>query len=533
VGGVPPPRPVPEGVPEGVTPGVPAEPPSGNASGKQLFRNVVNSYVSLFVGVAMSLVLTRALLRHLGAGTYGLWVVLLALVSYLGILDVGVGTAAVQRVARLMATNDRDGLADLIRTLWFFFAGSAVVAVAITVGVAPFVASFLHLGTISPSLAGTTLIILGVMTALTFLSVVPNAVLFGSGRNDRQTQIGLVTLVLMEVGQIVAVSLGAGLIAVAVLQLAGVALTLALSAALVGRVTGSSMRRGRFSGVLLRDLLRFGGIQSVVALSGLVAYQLDALVIGVILPVAQVAPYNVALNTANLTSSVSTQATALLMPTYAHFDEVGDRHRQAGYFLGAIVAVMGLSVPIVIALAAFGDPILTLWLGTVPPKTYEIMIVLGMVTVLQRPGNQCFLFLTGIGRNRTLAVLASLGAVLNLAGSIAATYWLGPVGPAVGSLPVVLVIDFVILPMTVCKYLGVSLRRYVRTALAPVLPTALAAGVIALALIHLHPAHSGLAAVVGAVVVVGLSWVVLVAVISHQEPELRAAILQRLRARRG
>ena len=80
---------------------------------------------------------------------------------------------------------------------------------------------------------------------------------------------------------------------------------------------------------------------------------------------------------------------------------------------------------------------------------------------------------------------------------------------------------------------GVSLRRYVRTALAPVLPTALAAGVIALALIHLHPAHSGLAAVVGAVVVVGLSWVVLVAVISHQEPELRAAILQRLRARRG
>ena len=57
--------------------------------------------------------------------------------------------------------------------------------------------------------------------------------------------------------------------------------------------------------------------------------------------------------------------------------------------------------------------------------------------------------------------------------------------------------------------------------------------VIALALIHLHPAHSGLAAVVGAVVVVGLSWVVLVAVISHQEPELRAAILQRLRARRG
>jgi O-antigen/teichoic acid export membrane protein len=522
-----------QGDPEpAVGPPPPGPVTSANASGKQLFRNVVNSYVSLAVGVAMSLVLTRALLRHLGAGTYGLWVVLVALVSYLGILDVGVGTAAVQRVARLMATDDKDGLADLIRTLWAFFAVSAVLAVAITVGVAPFVASFLHLGTISPSLAGATLIILGVMTALTFLSVVPNAVLYGSGRNDRQTQIGLVTLVLMEVGQIVAVSLGAGLIAVAILQLAGVALTLALSATLVGRITGSSMRRGRFSGALLRDLLRFGGIQSVVALSGLVAYQLDALVIGVILPVAQVAPYNLALNTSNLTNNVSTQATALLMPTYAHFDEVGDRRRQAGYFLGAIVAVMGLSVPIVIALAAFGEPMLKLWLGNVPPKTYEIMIVLGVVTLLQRPGNQCFLFLTGIGRNRQLAVLASTGAAFNLAGSIVATYLWGPVGPALGSLPVVLVIDFVVLPMTVCRYLDVSLQRYLRTALAPVVPTAVAAGVIALALVHLHPAHSGLAAVVGAVVTVGLSWLVLVAVISHQEPELRAALLQRLRARR-
>jgi hypothetical protein len=38
--------------------------------------------------------------------------------------------------------------------------------------------------------------------------------------------------------------------------------------------------------------------------------------------------------------------------------------------------------------------------------------------------------------------------------------------------------------------------------------------------------------VVGAVVVVGLSWLVLVAVISHQEPELRAVLVERLRARR-
>ena len=77
------------------------------------------------------------------------------------------------------------------------------------------------------------------------------------------------------------------------------------------------------------------------------------------------------------------------------------------------------------------------------------MLALGFVTVLQLPGHQSFLFLTGVGRNRTLAPLAVIGAVANLAGSVAATFWLGPIGPATGSLPVVVVLEFFVLPVVV------------------------------------------------------------------------------------
>ena len=106
---------------DAVADGEPAEPAS-NASVRQLSLNVVSSYASFGIGIVLSLVLTRVLLRHLGASTYGLWIVLLALVGYLGLLDIGVGTAAVQRVARLTAIGDEEGVADLIRTTWIFFA---------------------------------------------------------------------------------------------------------------------------------------------------------------------------------------------------------------------------------------------------------------------------------------------------------------------------------------------------------------------------------------------------------------------------
>ena len=506
--------------------------PSANASLRQLSVNVAFSYVNFAIGIVLSLVLTRVLLRHLGASTYGLWIVLLALVGYLILLDLGVSTAAVQRVARLMAVGDREGVADLIRTLWAFFAMSGIAVVVVTVGLAPFLTSFLNVGAISPTVVGTTLVILGVMSALRLLAVVPNSILFGSGRNDRQSQIGLIALVLTQAGQVVAVLAGAGLIVLAIVQAAGVGLGFVLTSSVAGRVTGSSLRKGRFDGSLLRELLRFGGMQTMIALGSVVSFQLDAFVIGVILPVAQVAPYSVALNTANFTRSLSTQGSALLLPTYSHLDAVADRDRQAKYFFNAIMLSLAVSVPMVIAMAVFGQAMLTVWLGSVPPKTYGIMIALGVVTLLQLPGQQGFLFLTGAGRNRKLAGLAVLGASVNLIGSIVATYWLGPIGPAIGSLPVVLVLDFTVLPMMVCRYIGVPVGRYVRMALGPILPVGIAAATTALALDRLHPAHGGIAAIVSSVVVCIVGWAALVLIVARLEPELRAAVWQRVRRRR-
>ena len=121
---------------------------------------------------------------------------------------------------------------------------------------------------------------------------------------------------------------------------------------------------------------------------------------------------------------------------------------------------------------------------------------------------------------------------MNLAGTIGATYWLGPIGPAIGSLPVVLVLDFTVLPIMVCRYIGVPVGRYVREALGPVVPVGLAAGAVALVLVHLHPAHTGLAAIVASIATCAAAWTVFVLLLAKLEPELRAVIWQRIRRRR-
>jgi len=515
-----------------------ADQPHANASARQFLRNALSSYANLVFGIILSLVLTRVLLVHLGTSTYGLWIVLLSIVSYLALLDVGVSTAVVQRVARMTAEGDHAGLANVIRTASVFFSASGAIAVVFTIVIAPFLANIVHLGGISSKVAGITLVLLGVMIATKFIAAVPGAVLFGVGRNDRQSQIGLAGMFVTQIAQVVVVLMGGGLVWLGAVTLAGTIFSFGLTSFLVRRITGFSVASGRFERQILVDLLKFGGRNTVIAISGMVSYSLDALIIGIILPVAQVAPYDIALSTANLTRNLTTYGSDLLLPTYAHLDSIKDPHRQARLFSRTVMATLAISLPILVALAAFGEPILTLWLGKVPPKTYSIMIALGFVTALELPGHQCFVFLTGVGRNQLMMRMAVLGASVNLIGSVIATFWLGPIGPAIGSLPAVLVIDFTILPIIVCRYLELPSKRYVRDALVPVLPAVAVAGALAVAILWLFPAphaapvfRAGVRAVVCAAVVVLGAWATMAVVTLRIEPDMRSTVLTRLRRR--
>ena len=512
--------------------------PFANASPRQFLRNAAASYANLVVGVILSLVLTRVLLRDLGASTYGLWIVLLSIVGYIGLLDVGVSTATVQRVARMTAIGDTQGLADVIRTASVFFAVSGGIAVAVTMVVAPFLDQILHLGTTGVEVAGVTLVLLGAMLAVRIVTGVPNAVLFGVGRSDRSSMIAFASMLITQGSQVAVVILGGGLVWLGAVTLAGTTVTFVMTSLVVRRLTGYTVRTGHFERTILVDLLRFGGRNTVIAISGMVSFSLDALIIGIILPVAKVAPYDIALSTANLTRNLTTYGSDLLLPTYAHFESMQDPARQARLFSRTVMATLTISLPILVALVAFGDPILRLWLGNVPAETYTIMIALGFVTALELPGHQCFIFLTGIGRNQLMMRMAVVGAVVNLAGSIAFTFVLGPIGPAIGSLPAVLVIDFTILPVIVCRYLGMPVGRYVKDALLPVVPAVAVAGAVAIGMHWLLPTHPGLTtfrggvrALVSAACVVLAAWVVMFVVVLRLEPDARSKVLAMLRRR--
>src|SRR4029453_9837974 len=212
---------------------------------------------------------------------------------------------------------------------------------------------------------------------------------------------------------------------------------------------------GRASRVVLRELLVLGWRNLVIGQGGAIAYRYDAAVIGAVAPVKAVAPYALSLSTANFTRTISTAGTNLLIPSYAHSDALDDRERQFRLFSWAVLVSMGITGPAVICFAAFGPDLLRIWLGSVPDQTWEGMVALNLMMLLQLPGHQSGILLASIAKTKLLARIAIPVALVNLGLSILFTSWWGPIGPVLGSMPQAVLLEFVALPIYCCRSLDI------------------------------------------------------------------------------
>jgi O-antigen/teichoic acid export membrane protein len=489
-----------------------------NASTRRLFVNFATGYLGLAVAMILSLFLTPITLHHLGNATYGLWVVIGTIGGYLGLLDAGVSTATSTLVASAMAVRDDERVANILASARVFFLITGVVTMGLIAALVPFLGTVFDVGHQSIAAARIALVLSGLVTAIGFVSSTPTSAIFGSGRNDRSVWFGLGLVVISQGGSIVVVILGGGLVGLLVVSVVGAVLGYAI-AVRVSHVLGLPGRRqGRVSRSMLGEIMRSGRRNAVVGLGGTIAYSFDSVLVGLILPIRQVTPYDLGLSTANFVRSASTAATNLLLPAYAHSTALDDRERQFRLYSRAVLASMCITVPMVVALFAFGEPLLRLWLGTVPARTFEVLVVTNIVFVVQLPGHQSFIFLTGAGKNKILARMALPAALGNLGLSVAATYRFGPVGPALGSLPQVVLLDFLVLPVMSCRALGVPTRRYLREGMLPIIAPLAGAVAAAVALRATLGDTSELLGPVEAVLVALVAWAVLVPVLLKTDP---------------
>jgi O-antigen/teichoic acid export membrane protein len=286
---------------------------------------------------------------------------------------------------------------------------------------------------------------------------------------------GTAIATLGAIAQAVLVINGYGLVELAIALVITTIVNGCVSRYIIREPSDVSIRLSHATGSMARELLKYGSRNSVIAICGTVAFHADTLIIGLLLPVANVTHYAVANKLIGLVRMVATKPIDVLTPAYAHSHALKDNGRQFRLFTESVTLALALALPFVVAFCVFGDRIITLWMGPGHSASYPVLIALALVLALQLQGHANFTIMTATEQNALLMKVAVVAAPINVLLSLLCTHLFGLLGPALGSLITVAVMDAMILPVLTCRQFGFSYREYLSYSIVPLLmPTSVA-----------------------------------------------------------
>lgn len=93
-----------------------------------LIANSVSGTCNYFVNIIVMFVMSPILINALGNNEYGIWELVMGLIGYMGLLDLGIGAALLRNVAIAYENKDRKELCKIISSAQIFFILIAVFA---------------------------------------------------------------------------------------------------------------------------------------------------------------------------------------------------------------------------------------------------------------------------------------------------------------------------------------------------------------------------------------------------------------------
>lgn len=450
-----------------------------NADARAVARNALSGYVTLVLGALLGFILTPILLSSLGTTGFGVWSLILGTVGYLALLEAGLGFATTTRVAAAEAEGPQ-AISKVLSTslgLCVCIAGGGLL---ITLGLA---AAFPLIFGVPPDLAGDARIamfLVGTWQMLTFVSLVLTASLLGTGRMYIVNYSGFAVSSLASIAQAVVLLSGGGLESIAAIQVVGAAVTIVVFRWQVRRALPALRIRIRaFERPTARRLLALGWRNSVFSVASVLAFGSDVVLVGLLLDPTAAATYAIAFRAYMLLQRVATGVLGAVGPAHSYAAHHSTNERRFRLYCLATLATLCLAAFGALTVGIFASPLLQIWLGTFPDDASSILVILCAVLVLQAPGVNAASLLLNSEQASELMRITLIAAGLNILASVVFTLTLGAVGPALGSLLAVTLVDVMYLPRYICRMLGQPNSELLRRVLLPLLlPVALLLGIL-------------------------------------------------------
>lgn len=441
-------------------------------------RNISMDYLALGVEMTIGVLMLPFNVAYLGQSAYGLWVLAASIPMYFSMLDLGYGVAQVKFAAQYRARRDREGLNQIVSTLFFLFTIIGIIAFAVGALIAFNIERLFQITPEQSSTGRQVLLIISLYVALGFPFSVFGGVVNGFQRHFLNGFVSIGTSIVVAVVNIAVLMAGYGLV-----ELVAATTAVRLLAYIGYRANayrafpGLSIRPAYVRLSRLGEVTGFSAFILLIDVANKLNYSTDAIVIGAFMSTAAIAVWAVAQRLITTTQGLTTQINASLFPIVVDIATQGEMARLRRVFLQGTRLSLAMVIPIAVALALLAQPLVLAWVGSAFSGSVPVIYILAAAVIIRVGNSTATTLLKGAGRHSLLAVANLLMALANLVLSVALVGRYGLIGVALGTLIPLAVISILVLFPAACRRVELPLFETVSKGIWPsvwpIIPVAL------------------------------------------------------------
>jgi O-antigen/teichoic acid export membrane protein len=404
------------------------------AKSYNFLKNSAFTTLGWLVPILVNFITVPIIVHNLGYDAYGVWVLVMAVMGYFALLDLGVAKGGIKFLAEANARGDISTANQVVSIgLVFYCAIGLVGGVGIALSVDTFLLDFIK----TPEALKPTARIVFYLAAFgffvtmlqTYLLSLPQAL----HRFDISNTVDSVNQIVISVITVLVVVVGFGLISVIVVRVIGNILCCISLVHRLKKCMPSLNFSTYFRWKLAKSVFSYSLISFIGRVGTTTATQLQTIIVGSLLGTTAVAVFSIPFTLISRVMGISSRLSMLIFPVSSELSGDLNMERLHEVYLTMTRNLFFLSVVQVVVFVLFSWEILRVWMGAEFADKASIILVMVAIgyffdTLTNLPSQVC----DGLGHPRITSIFAFIRGIVGILLTLVGGYILGVQGVAAG-----------------------------------------------------------------------------------------------------
>jgi O-antigen/teichoic acid export membrane protein len=459
---------------------------------RHIARNVLFNWFGTVANMAVGFFLAPFILHHIGNVGYGVWLLAISAVAYLGLLDLGIQDSVLRFVSKGHTLKDHQSASEAMSAALWIRMLISIVAFLLSVGLA---AVFPLVFKVPAAVAGDAkkaILLIGLTTAINLSFGVFGGVISALNRYDLQNYVNLAQTAVRVAGVVTVLITGHGIVAIAIAELIAAVFGNALRVSVAKRLYPElRIQLKRPKRETLRQIWTYSSYAFLTMIAIQLVYQSDNIVVGAFVSAAAVTFYGIANSLCSYSGRVVDAMAFTFIPAASTYEAAGNSDRLLMLYTNGTRAMLMVALPILITLLVRGPSFIGLWMG--PQYSHQsgiVLIILCIPLFFSYPNKVAAAIAFGIEKHKVGAFWAVGEGIANLTLSIILVHWYGIYGVAIGTLVPSLIVNLGFWPRYISHLVGLSYFEVMFKVWAPMFLSSVPFIIATYAVGVLYPTHN-------------------------------------------